>query len=779
MAISFRTRLLIIFIALLGVVIVTSTVAVLRAVNQTAISNAERELLVAERVFDSLLEENTRQLRDRTALLAEDFAFRQAIATNEEDTILSALGNHGDRISADLIMMMSPVGEVLISTHDLGTTQNYLADEVLRTQEPFSALAVAEALPFQIVMVPVRAPQLIAWVGVGFEMDNVLINNFRNITNTDVTLLFRGDQAQAANKLTTLSAEALEQLALGNEFGDTVDAYKEALQQGEWLSREKNLLSQDGQQISLLLSVSLVEAAAAYSELQAQMMTVAVIVLILAAVASVFIASSITKPIKILVSAARRIAKGDYQGALELPGDNEFNVLGDTLTQMQTDIRVRESRITFQAEFDLITGLPNRNKMAAVLKSRLVDKADTPFSVLLLKITNFETLSDVYGVAIMDRVLKAASDRMLQRLERRVNLGLIANDELLIYAEIFQESEVQDFAAHIQDIFELPFQLEQIELSLLVRIGVVECPQYANVFEDALRRSHIALSEARIRNESFYSYAEGLEDRYLRKLIVTHKLQEAIHNDRFTLLFQPQFNLNDNRIHSAEALIRWHDEELGPMYPDEFIPIAESSGDITLITDWVFKESLKQLASWQAAGFEMGVSINLSAKDILKDDFIDRVIALINSEKVQPEFLMLEVTESSFVEDTQKALKNLKRLYDSGVQLAMDDFGTGFSSLAQLKVMPVHELKIDKSFVLNLNKDQDDQKIVRSTIEMAHHLGLSVIAEGVENSQSLDLLRDMKCDAIQGYHLSRPIKADEIVDWMKQFDTNQLESVHA
>jgi EAL domain-containing protein (putative c-di-GMP-specific phosphodiesterase class I) len=264
-----------------------------------------------------------------------------------------------------------------------------------------------------------------------------------------------------------------------------------------------------------------------------------------------------------------------------------------------------------------------------------------------------------------------------------------------------------------------------------------------------------------------------LENRYLRKLKVTQRLQHAISHNGFKLLFQPQFDLNKKIIHSAEALIRWYDDDLGPVYPDEFIPLAENSGDITLITDWVFSEALIQLERWHAAGFELGVSINLSAKDILKDDFIDRVILQIDARKISPHLLMLEVTESALVEDMDHAIANLRRLYEAGVHLAMDDFGTGFSSLAQLKVLPVHELKIDKSFVLNLDKDIDDQKIVRSTIEMAHNLGLTTIAEGVENSPSIEMLKSMNCDAIQGYFLSKPITSDDLISWLETFNSQQ------
>ncbi|MFQ3230313.1 EAL domain-containing protein [Reinekea sp.] len=779
MAISFRTRLISLFILLLGLTLFTSTWAVLRAVDNNARANAERELLVAERVFETLLEENSRQLTDRTALLAEDFGFRQAIATNEEETIVSALINHGERISADLILLMNPAGEVLIGTHDLADSLAVIAQKTQHQSVPFSELAIAEQLPFQLVMVPVKAPELVAWVGVGFEIDTALIYSFRDITKADVSLLYQGSANSNVNSLSTLN-NANERINSNNPtFDESSTQFIASLQNDSWLNQQTELLQRGDQRISLVLSVSLKEAIAAYKNLQTQMLVIAAIVLLLAVLISAVIAGSITRPIGTLVRAARRIAQGDYQQQLSIPGKTEFNELGDTLNQMQMDIQDREKHITFQAQHDMLTQLPNRHYMAELMQERLQQPDGNSFAAVLIKVINFESLSDIYGVSIMDPVLLQAANKFSNHLEDTDTVGLIAADEFLIYRQVNSSQSLKAFTSEIKSLFAKPLVCNNIELTLDTRLGAVNCPDEASNYEDMLRRSRIALNEARLTNQCEFFYTSGLEDRYLRKLKVTQRLQHAISHNGFTLLFQPQFDLNKKVIHSAEALIRWHDTELGAVYPDEFIPLAENSGDITLITDWVFAEALAQLEKWHSLGYELGVSINLSAKDILKDNFIDRVIAQIAARNITPRLLMLEVTESALVEDIDHAIANLRRLYEAGVHLAMDDFGTGFSSLAQLKVLPVHELKIDKSFVLNLDKDIDDQKIVRSTIEMAHHLGLTTIAEGVENNQSISLLKSMNCDAIQGYYLSKPIASDELTNWLATFNSTPLEPIYA
>ncbi len=775
MAISFRTSLLLIFISLMGLTLAATLWAVLRATDANARANAERELEVAERVFETLLNDNSRQLTDRTTLLAEDFAFRQAIATNEENTIISVLANHGDRIGADLIVLLDPAGEVLISTHAIGDDVDSLRQHIRTAREPFTELTITEGHPYQLVMVPVEAPDLIAWVGMGFVMDSELMSGFRDITKADVTLLYRDDGSGTIRTLSTLSDNPLSVPALSGSFSSALNIAANRLRNEGWLSRQNTLVNSSDQQLGMLMSVSLQEALAAYNKLQTQMLAIALFALILAAVATVVIARGITRPIDILVRAARRIAGGDYHQNIQLARRNEFGVLGDTLNAMQQAIQDRERHIAYQAQHDLLTGLPNRDQMATQMKERLTEADKEPFGVLLLQIVNFDALGDVYGVSVMDRVLQQAAERLTRNGRREDRIGRVGTDEFLILAERLSPAQCRAVVQQYQLSFEAPFHCDAIEVKVEARMGVLLCPDHATTYEDILRRAHIALADARQHGLAFAVYETGRDEVHLRKITVTHRLQQAILNTGFELLFQPQFNLREGRVHSAEALIRWQDSELGRMFPDEFIPLAEQSGDITLITDWVLNEALRQMSAWQVAGHNLGVSINLSARDVLKDDFIDGLIARLHHNDIRRESLMLEITESAVMADAEHALRNLNRLYEAGVSLAMDDFGTGFSSLAQLKSMPVHELKIDKSFVLRLDEDLDDQLIVRSTIEMAHHLGLSVIAEGVENQASLALLRDMGCDAIQGYYLSKPKTVTELREWLDTFDERQKE----
>lgn len=770
MAISFRTRLLLIFLSLLGLTLVTTLWAVLRATDDNARTSANRELAVAARVFDTLLADNSRQLTDRTTLLAGDFGFKQAIATNEEGTILSVLANHGDRVGADLIVLMDPDGKVLISTHNINAELAELRDAIGQRQQAFSVLTLADNAPFQLVMVPVQAPQLIAWVGMGFIMDEALLERFRRITATNITLLFRGGESAPLRAFTTLDAE-LPLDALEGDFTTVLGQATDRFSETGWLSRRGVLKDRDGQQLGMLLSVSLQEALAAYDNLRNQMLAIAAVALVLAALATVLIAGGISRPINALVVAARRIAGGNYTQPVALKGNNEFAVLGDTLDNMQTAIQERERHILYQAQHDLLTGLPNRDEFGRLLAERLEHRPEAPFGAILLQLSNFDDLSDVYGLSVMDAVLPQVAERLADACRQFDSVGRIGTDEFLLLVDGLTETGAQAEAGRYLALFDEALHHDSLEITVEARLGMVFCPFQASGYEDLMRRTHLAISEARHLGHSFATYQEGQDERHLRRITVTNRLQHAIAEGGFQLMFQPQYSLEQQRMRSVEVLIRWHDPELGRMFPDEFIPLAEQSGDITLITDWVFDESIRQMRRWQADGYpDLGISVNLSAKDILKDSFVDSLLARIKQHGLSGEELILEVTESAMMADTERALKNLKRLYDAGVELAMDDFGTGFSSLAQLKSMPVHELKIDKAFILNLASDEDDQCIVRSTIEMAQQLKLTVLAEGVENPASVALLEEMGCHCIQGYCLAKALPYDELMDWLATFN---------
>jgi len=698
-------------------------------------------------------------------LLTDDFAFRDAVATNEKDTVISVLANHAQRVNANLVVLLSKEGDVEISTHKLPSLARRLKGQ-LDIDRGVDILTIANNQPHMLVFVPIKAPDLIGWVGLGFKIDLVQLDILKQLTDQDITLVFTTGEGRAG------SLSTLDNPPFDAEQPGTVDLAKtslsEQLRKQNQLTRQFLLLDDEAQKIYGVLSHSLTDTLATYNPMRLQMVVISLVALALAAITSFFIARGITQPIKYLVSAAHRISNGDYSKPVRLDTSSEFNALGKTLNLMQETVFEREERIKHQSRHDMLTQLPNRFSIYHTITNRIVENAPAmQFGIGLLNLNNLPYLTDLYGSEFSDQLLRKIAENLTQTLRRGDVAARVGDMQFLVFFEGLDHGNVPQVVDKLLNVFEIPITNDSISVKLEATIGFVLCPQHGSNFDDLLRRAQIAQKHCKSPKRFYSIYEVGQDEIHLRQIKVTNKLQHAIASRNFSLVYQPKFDLNKNRVTQAEALIRWTDSELGPMFPDEFITLAEHSGDITKISSLVVDMAIEQLLSWQAAGIHIAVSINLSGADIVKKGFITDMINRYLQSGLPSNQLVVEITESMMMADLEAARENLELIKSSGFMMSIDDFGTGFSSLAQLKMLPVSELKIDKSLIQNLSTNQDDRKIVHSTIEMAHHLGLSIVAEGVEDKRSVELLSAMGCDALQGYYLGKPMQPDLFQAWLE------------
>lgn len=763
MRISFRNKLLLLIGGLLAVTLASSLLAVMRASNTAVESIVRDELEVVERVFRSLLEVDREQLRGRAQVLAADFAFKRAIATGEQATMLSVLANHGERIAADFVVMLSREGDILLSTHEVKRLPESVA-AVLREKATggTAILALFNGEPFQLVLVPVFAPDLMGWVGLGTAVDESMLEALRTLTNAEITLLAQsgGEPARVLHSTLPegLSAE-LQALAQPEPAATSAMT--------RWVTRDVPLLNEGGARLTALLSQSLEQALQNYAPLRQQMIIIGCVALLLAFLTALLIARGVTQPIYALVRAARRIADGNYTHRIELRSGAEFGMLADTLNLMQDTVSEREARIRYQAQHDMLTRLPNRSYIAGAFNSRLAEpNAESDYAMALLELGNLRELTDLYGNDFSDSVLQAVAERVSNSLRRGDMAARIADSQILLFFDALTHAGVDVVLDKLRGDFASPLSIEGIPVRVEPLLGFVFAPQHGQGFEELLRRAQIALGNARNVKHGYSFYEIGQDENHLRQITLAHRLQAAVDAENFRMVYQPKYDMADHRVLEVEALMRWNDPELGEVYPDEFIPVAEQTGIITDISMIVLRLVLRQIQAWERAGLELTVCINLSGADILQLDFVRHAIQQLASSGLGSSAVVFEITETMMMSDMDLALANIREFEQVGIRLAIDDFGTGFSSLAQLKTLPVQELKIDKSLVLRLDQDTDDQQIVRSTIEMAHYLGLKVVAEGVENIASLRLLQAMGCDAVQGYYIARPMSAADLETWL-------------
>jgi diguanylate cyclase (GGDEF)-like protein/PAS domain S-box-containing protein len=436
-----------------------------------------------------------------------------------------------------------------------------------------------------------------------------------------------------------------------------------------------------------------------------------------------------------------------------------------------TDISERkgaEDKIRFLAYHDPLTELPNRLLMRDRfdLAQSNAGRTETKLALLLLDLDHFKTINDTLGHPTGDGLLCAVAGRLETCLRDTDTICRQGGDEFLILLNNLRSTdEAGRVATKILDRLAASFPVEGHELSTSISIGIAIYPDDGKNFDTLLKQADTAMYHAKEAGRNTYHFfTEQMNHDSVEHLQLRTHLARAVERNELRLYYQPQVDLTTGNIIGVEALIRWQHPEKGLIPPGLFIPIAENSGLIVSIGEWVLQEACRQAAAWQTAGLpELTVAVNLSAIQFKRSDLKSTVIAALAESGLAPERLELELTESILIQDTENVLTIVTELKELGIKLSIDDFGTGYSSLAYLRRLDVDKLKIDQSFVRDLNDDADDAAIVRAIIQMAHSLNLSTIAEGVENQEQADSLLQLQCDELQGYHLGRPMPPDDFV----------------
>jgi EAL domain-containing protein (putative c-di-GMP-specific phosphodiesterase class I)/GGDEF domain-containing protein len=376
--------------------------------------------------------------------------------------------------------------------------------------------------------------------------------------------------------------------------------------------------------------------------------------------------------------------------------------------------------------------------------------------------------SSIHGDALSDDASEKSFALIASVLRDSDALYRITKAEtVVLLSSLGNPKDALGVAQKILRTFDQPLELERRTIQLRPRIGVALFPTHGSTASALLERAAEALSAARKNKERCVLYSQELSP-CPRPPLRLSELRQAILQDQLFLLYQPKIDLRDDRVTGLEVLARWRHPEYGLIMPDEFIPVAERTGLIVPMTQWVLNHSITQCRRWRNRGLDIGIGVNLSMWNLATPELPEQVASLLNSAGVPPSHLELEITESAIMDDPQRALRTLKAIRGLGVRFAIDDFGTGYSSLAHLKKLPVSSIKIDKSFTQNMESDNESAVIVRAIIDLGHNLGLKVVAEGVETREAKEMLASFDCDEAQGYYFSRPVIASDIVGFMQK-----------
>ena len=454
--------------------------------------------------------------------------------------------------------------------------------------------------------------------------------------------------------------------------------------------------------------------------------------------------------------------------------DDAGNYVGSLA--MVTDVTERrrvQKALEYQALHDALTGLPNRvqliNRLGQAMESARA--AHEQVAVLILDLDHFKEVNETFGHQAGDRLLEQVGPRLRSEIRPDDMVARLGGDEFAVLLAKTDATAATLTAARLLEVLERPFEVEGQHLDVALSIGIAMSPDDGDDPDTLLRRADIALFVAKQQRGAFVRYAPEHERQGASRLTLMAELREALQRDsELFLQFQPLVRLRDRSLAGVEALVRWRHPQRGLVPPMEFVPFAEKTRLIKPLTRWVLVSALQQSVAWQRGGHSIPVSVNISMRDLVDPEFPETIAALVRAAQAPASLLVLEITESLIMTEPERAIKTLSQLRDLGVRLAVDDFGTGYSSLAYLHRLPITEIKIDKSFVAAMTGEASRANIVRASVELGHSLQLESVAEGVEDARTWDLLRALGCDLAQGYFISRPMVADQVLPWLSKWE---------
>ncbi|MFK7815510.1 MAG: EAL domain-containing protein [Gammaproteobacteria bacterium] len=491
----------------------------------------------------------------------------------------------------------------------------------------------------------------------------------------------------------------------------------------------------------------------------------------------------VTRPLSKLVSATKEIGDGNLNHEIEIETNDEFGELAKSFNLMTTNLKNSKDKIEYLAYHDTLTGLPNRRLFNKYLNSAILeaDNNSENIAIMFLDLDNFKRINDTLGHNVGDELLKVVSQRITscirssdsdnQNIRSDSTISRVGGDEfILLFTHLNNSFEPSTIANRILKIFESPFEINGESIHTNTSIGIAVYPDDTRDADELVKFADIAMYEAKDSGKGIYQYySNSMNTAILRILSLQNKLHNAIIENQLELHYQPIIDAHNHEIVGAEALIRWHDPELGIIYPDAFIPLAEESGAIIPIGKWVIEEACKKIKSWNTKfNTSLFISINVSSVQFSKQNICELISHQIKSNDINPEFLHIEITESILMSSINEVADKLMDLKKLGIKISLDDFGTGYSSLSYLQKFPIDTLKIDRQFTSEITEIDELPPLVTAIINMAHGLDMDVVAEGVENEFQATQLKKLSCKLLQGYYFSRPVVEAEMTELIRK-----------
>jgi EAL domain-containing protein (putative c-di-GMP-specific phosphodiesterase class I)/HAMP domain-containing protein len=751
-----RTRLTVLYAGLFGLALMLVAIAVYTAITASARGVVRGELTASGAVYDQLWSSRSAQLEQGAAVLAQDFGFREAVATDDAPTVRSALENLSARQGVDGALLLgvdgyaisagTPVDEATLDTLWTGLNAGEISSGVLDLG----------GQPHQAVAAPVMAPVLIGWVVFIDRLDQAQMSRLEELSAIplEASVLTRSaegwrDMAGPASTLAGVvdRAAGAQGAAVGGRTA-----------QGEAMVLARPLPSFDADAPAVLaLSYPMAKALKPYEPMFWALGAIAAIGLALLIAGTWFLSRGLTRPITALDQAVHRLQAGE-DARVEITSTDEIGRLAESFNAMAGDIRDRQARLTHMALHDLETGLPNRLWLERQAASRATAH------VVLFGVDRFEVVRNAIGFEAMGQLVAALGSRLSSAAGApvaRVGAGVMG----MVLEIEGEERDALAAAARLCSVADEPVKLIGARIDAGLTAGLARANQATGGLDAIVDRAGVAVDQARAAGHKAALFDAAAYGDPGANLSLMSDLIGALESDQVWMAYQPKLDLRENAITGVEGLMRWNHPERGFIAPDLFIGMAEETGQIRALTEWGVKRAIADQKTLAEAGRRLKVSINVSGRLLSDESFARFALNAVSRAKAD---LCFEITETAVIDNPEVALGIIDRFAMAGIQVSIDDYGSGLSSLAYLKRIAADELKIDKAFVLSLDESAKDGLLVKSTIDLAHSLGMKVTAEGVETETALALLRGMGCDTAQGYLIARPLALPGLIERLEK-----------
>ena len=763
-----RTRLTVLYAGLFGACLLLLAAALYGVIAANAFREVGDELTASATVFNRIWALRSQQLQEGAALLSRDFGFREAVASRDAATIRSALGNLAGRLNADRAFIVGLDGSVTAAD---GKPVGSGAARVLASLEQdadASGVFTIDGASYQAISAPILSPTLTGWVVFANRLDRDEMRSLERLSAIPMQASVVHQVGPGAWRFSGRDGAGVDPGQL-SRFVDQelavrgVRARQLATAAGPTIALVTPLKTlSTSVPAALVLRYPLALALSPYRLVLEAAAGVGLLGFLILVAGSWFLARSVTRPITLLDEAAHRLQRGE-NAEVTVTTEDEIGRLASSFNTMASEIRERERKITHLAMHDAETDLPNRRSLEEMI-SRMGASSRGRLVVAALGVDRFSHVRGAIGHGLAAALIAEIGHR-LKTLQPDLPVARLSTDVLGLSFLAENADAARSLAAQLLAELEAPLNLGDNTIDVSLTIGLAAQGRDDELVGSIVERAAIALDQARAARLKTAAFDPELYGDPSSNLSLMSEMRAGLADGQMLLHHQPKLDLRAGKVTGVEVLIRWRHPNRGLIAPDHFIPMAEETGHIGALTEWVLARALEEQGLMRHHGHELAISVNLSGRLLGDAGFAGRALEMVRG---APGALCFEITETAVIDNPAIALRTIERFKAAGIGISIDDYGTGLSSLAYLKQIRADELKIDKAFVLKMDESQRDALLVRSTIDLAHSLGLKVTAEGVETPTALSLLAGMGCDLAQGYLVARPMPLKELLMFLAE-----------